>query len=69
MDPSAPYLSLSSLVSAHGKVLTVRMGSVPCVVLADYDVIRRCFQKRAFSGRAPLALVCERGIPGVMFSG
>jgi ecdysteroid 25-hydroxylase CYP306A1 len=56
IDAAAPYLTLSALVSKYGKVFSVSMGAVPCVVIADFDTVRSCFSKSEFSGRAPLYL-------------
>ncbi len=57
LDPEAPYLTLTRLSKRYGKVFTFWMGQRPCVVIADPDVLKRCFAKKAFSGRAPLDLV------------
>lgn len=56
LDPSAPHVTLSNLVKKYGKVFSVQMGQVPCVVVADPFVIKRCFAKNEYAGRAPLYL-------------
>ena len=56
LDPVQPYKSLTRLVSQYGPVFSVRMGSVPCVVLADNSVIREVFTRDEVSGRPPLYL-------------
>jgi len=38
---------------------TVWMGYTPCVVLINPDLAKKCFARKGFSGRAPLALVLK----------
>lgn len=56
LDKEAPYLTLSNLVSKYGRVFSIKLGQVKCVVLADPDLIRKCFSKLEFCNRAPLFL-------------
>ena len=57
LDAKAPYLTFSQWAQKYGKVYFLWMGGVPVLVLADADVIKNCFARKVFSGRAPLQLV------------
>ena len=71
LDPQAPYLTLSNLEKKFGKVFSVQLGQVSCVVLTDPTLIRQAFSRSEFSGRAPLfmthgimggfGLICSEG--------
>ena len=56
LDPVQPYKTLTRLVSQYGPVFSVRLGSVPCVVLADNTIIKEVFSRDEVSGRPPLYL-------------
>ena len=56
LNPVAPYLTLTNLCDRFGKVFSVQLGQVTCIVLADAAVIRQAFSRSDFSGRAPLYL-------------
>ena len=59
LNPSHPYTTLTKLTETWGKVFTLRMGSVDCVVLADNKIIKELFSLEAVSGRPPLFLFSE----------
>ena len=59
LDSSHPYKTLTALVERWGKVFSLRMGSVDCVVVADNEVIRDLFYKDSVTGRPPLYLFSE----------
>ena len=71
LDPQAPYLTLQNLANKFGKVFSVQLGQVLCVVLTDPALIRQAFSRSEFSGRAPLfmthgimggfGLICSEG--------
>ena len=56
LDPSEPYKTLTELVKQYGKVYSVKMGKVPCLVVADNKVMKSLFAREEVSGRAPLYL-------------
>ncbi|XP_049951342.1 cytochrome P450 306a1 [Schistocerca serialis cubense] len=56
LDPAAPHESLSALARRYGPIFSLRLGSVPTVVLADARLVRDAFAKDACTGRAPLYL-------------
>ena len=56
LNPMAPYLTLTELCDKFGRVFSVRLGQVSCVVLADPVLIRQAFARSEFAGRAPLFL-------------
>lgn len=62
LDAQAPYHTLSRLAKKYGRVFSVQLGQVPCVVLTDPTLIRVTFARSEFSGRAPLYLT--HGIMG-----
>ena len=69
LDPVQPYKSLNQVVSRYGPVFSVQLGSVPCVVLANNNIIREMFSKAEVAGRPPLYLfswVMENS--GIIFS-
>ena len=59
LNPSHPYTTLTKLTETWGKVFTLRMGSVDCVVLADNKITKELFSQEAVSGRPPLFLFSE----------
>ena len=48
--------TLSDYVKKFGKVYSISMGGIPCVVVADHAVIKKYFAKEEFCGSAPLGL-------------
>ncbi len=40
-----PHVTLSKLVKKYGKVFSIQLGQVPCVVIADVDIAKRCFNR------------------------
>nr|AVL92881.1 CYP450 [Locusta migratoria] len=56
LDPAAPHESLTALSRRYGPIFSLRLGSVPTVVLADARLVREAFAKDACTGRAPLYL-------------
>ncbi|KAK3853944.1 hypothetical protein Pcinc_039540 [Petrolisthes cinctipes] len=56
LNPSAPHQSLCELVSRYGKVVSVRLGGVLVVVLADPQLVRDVLGNKDTAGRAPLYL-------------
>ncbi|XP_047098975.1 translation initiation factor IF-2 isoform X4 [Schistocerca piceifrons] len=56
LDAAAPHESLSALARRYGPIFSLRLGSVPTVVLADARLVRDAFAKDACTGRAPLYL-------------
>jgi len=56
LDPVEPYKTMAGLVNKYGKVLSLNMGSVPCVVVADNGVMKDLFSREEVTGRAPLYL-------------
>jgi hypothetical protein len=40
----------------YGKVFSISMGGIPCVVIADHKVLKKCFAREEFCGSAPLGL-------------
>ena len=56
LDPVQPYKTLTQLVTSYGPVFSVRLGSVPCLVLAEISVIKEVFSRDEVSGRPPLYL-------------
>ena len=71
LDPVQPYKTLTGLVGKYGKVFSLQMGGVPCVVVADNAVMKDLFSREEVAGRAPLylthgimkgkGLVCSEG--------
>ena len=56
LNAKAPYLTLTELCDKFGRVFSVQLGQVSCVVLADPVLIRQAFARSEFAGRAPLYL-------------
>ena len=56
LDPVQPYKTLTQLVTSYGPVFRVRLGSVPCLVLAEISIIKEVFSRDEVSGRPPLYL-------------
>ena len=56
LDPVEPYKTLTELVGRYGKVFSLNMGSVPCVVVADNSVMKDLFSREEVTGWAPLYL-------------
>ena len=56
LDPVQPYKTLTKLVTRYGKVFSLQMGGVPCVVVADNAVMKDLFSREEVTGRAPLYL-------------
>ena len=56
LNPSEPYKTLTDLVKRYGKVYSIKMGNVPCLVVADNKVMKDLFVREEVSGRAPLYL-------------
>lgn len=55
-DRKSPHLTLTKLAREYGPIFSIKMGSIPAVVLSDHKLIREAFSKDNFSGRAPLFL-------------
>ncbi|XP_047509971.1 cytochrome P450 306a1 isoform X1 [Pieris napi] len=55
-DRNSPHLTLTKLAREYGPIYSIKMGSIPAVVLSDHKLIREAFAKEEFSGRAPLYL-------------
>ena len=51
-----PTKTLSNYAKKYGKVYSISMGGIPCVVVADHNVIKKYFTKEEFCGSAPLGL-------------
>ena len=43
-----PHETISKLVSKYGKVFSMQMGEILCIVLADPETIRTVFSKRKY---------------------
>ena len=56
LDPVEPYKTMTSLVEKYGKVFSLNMGSILCVVVADNGVMKDMFNREEVTGRAPLYL-------------
>lgn len=55
-DRKSPHLTLTKLAREYGPIYSIKMGSIPAVVLSDAKLIREALSKESFSGRAPLYL-------------
>ena len=51
-----PSKTLSEYAKRYGKVYSISMGGIPCVVVADHAVMKKYFAKEEFCGSAPLGL-------------
>ena len=48
INPTKPHQTISNLVKKYGKVISMQMGNIPCVILADAEIIRYAFSKRKY---------------------
>lgn len=45
IDPLKPHQTIANLVRKYGKVMSLQMGQIPCIVLADPNIIRNVLSK------------------------
>ena len=48
INPVKPHETISELVTKYGKIFSMQMGQILCIVLADPEIIRTVFSKSKF---------------------
>ena len=48
IDAKAPHITFHRLIQRYGKTVFLKFGQVPCVIMADPEIIKRCFTKCEF---------------------
>ena len=48
INPVKPHETISELVTKYGKIFSMQMGQILCIVLADPEIIRTIFSKSKF---------------------
>ncbi|CAL4120907.1 unnamed protein product [Meganyctiphanes norvegica] len=56
LNPVAPQLTFGALAKRYGRIYSLQMGGVTCVVMTDTHLIKDVFNRSEANGRAPLYL-------------
>ena len=48
LDSKAPHLTIDRFIKNYGKTIFVEFGQIPCVIMADPKIIKRCFIKSEY---------------------